>query len=92
MGNPKPIKTEGGAIRSALVAFPDGRLTWRIVDFCRAVNISRAQFYELQKVGRAPRTIREGRRPMVTPEAVQDWLRAREQPLRGAETTFPAAA
>lgn len=72
MDAPKP--PADAAPRGALLAFPDGRLTWHIADFCRAVNISRAQFYELQKAGRAPRTFREGRRPMLTPEAVRAWL------------------
>jgi predicted DNA-binding transcriptional regulator AlpA len=72
----KPIPD--GAPQGALLAFPDGRLTWTIADFCRSANISKATFYNMDKAGRAPRTFREGGRRLLTPEAAQAWLNKRQ--------------
>lgn len=71
---------KGTAPLGAVAAFPDGRLAWPIADFCKAVNISRSQWYELCRVGRAPQAVMVGRRPMVTPEAVRHWLAQLEAP------------
>jgi predicted DNA-binding transcriptional regulator AlpA len=56
------------------------KLALSITDFCRAHSISRATFYNLLKEGRAPHTMRVGRRRFVSAEAAADWRRRMERP------------
>jgi len=42
--------------------------------------LSRATFYNLEKIGQAPRIMRVGGRVMVSKEAAADWRRERETP------------
>lgn len=46
--------------------------------FCEAVNISKALFYELQKRGKAPLTVKVGRRTLITRGAFEAWIKELE--------------
>ena len=52
-----------------------------ITDFCKAHGISRAHFYNLRKIGKAPKTLVVGRRRLVADEAAVAWRRAMEEPV-----------
>ena len=47
-----------------------------IAQFCLAYGISRAMFYNLDKLGTAPATINVGRRRLITNAAEDTWLAA----------------
>ncbi len=49
-----------------------------IPEWCDANRISRGTFYNLQKQGIGPRIMRVGKRVLITPEANEEWRRARE--------------
>lgn len=49
-----------------------------INEFCVAHCISRAHFYNLKKIGKAPRTMQVGGRQLISEEAAADWRRACE--------------
>jgi predicted DNA-binding transcriptional regulator AlpA len=51
-------------------------LALTIPAFCKAHGISEAFFYQLAKEGRGPRTMRVGRRRLVSIEAAKDWRAA----------------
>lgn len=53
-------------------------LAFTIDEFCHAHRISRAHFYNLQKDGTAPRTMRLGSRVLISAESAADWRRERE--------------
>ena len=44
-----------------------------VEDFCNANGISQSFFYKLAKQGKAPRTMKVGRRTLVSSEAAQEW-------------------
>jgi len=46
--------------------------------FCKEHRISRAHFYNLDKLGLAPKTLRAGRRRLVSDEAAAEWRRLME--------------
>jgi hypothetical protein len=48
--------------------------------FCKAHDISRATFYNLKKLGKAPRSLIVGRRRLISTEAAAAWRRAMEEP------------
>ena len=51
-----------------------------IPEFCRSEKINRAFFYQLQKTGRAPRTMRHADGCIrISPEARKDWRHDRER-------------
>lgn len=41
--------------------------------FCETHSISRAMFYLLLKDGKGPRTMKVGRRTLISAEAAHDW-------------------
>jgi hypothetical protein len=47
-----------------------------IPEFCASHNISEAFYYELQKGGRGPRTMRVGRRRLISVEEAGRWREA----------------
>ena len=47
--------------------------------FCRRFGISRAFFYLLQKRGQGPRTMKLGRRVLISAEAAEEWRRQMER-------------
>jgi predicted DNA-binding transcriptional regulator AlpA len=51
---------------------------YNIVEFCQRHRLSRAAFYNLEKIGQAPRIMRVGSRVMISKEAAADWRRERE--------------
>lgn len=57
-----------------------------IVNFCKAHGISRAHFYNLAKRGPAPRTLKAGRRRLVSDEAAAEWRRLMEDPNEAQHT------
>ncbi len=52
---------------------PPPKLALSIPEFCQAHGISEAFYYELQKHGRGPRTMRVGRRRLISIEEAQRW-------------------
>jgi predicted DNA-binding transcriptional regulator AlpA len=52
-------------------------LALTIPEFCRSHGISQAFYYELQKDGRGPRTMRVGRRRLISVEEAQRWREKR---------------
>lgn len=51
---------------------------YSISQFCEAVGFSRGTFYNLAKIGKAPRVMRIGRRVVISAESVEQWRRATE--------------
>ena len=47
-----------------------------IPDFCKEHGISKSLFYKLMKDGKAPATIKLGKRRLVTIEGARQWLKA----------------
>jgi len=50
-----------------------------IAQFCDDHDISRTTFYELERTGKAPRTMKVGRRKLISQEAQADWRRTMEE-------------
>jgi len=44
-----------------------------ISNFCRNYGISRGTFYNLEKVGKAPRTLQLGRRRVIPVASIREW-------------------
>jgi predicted DNA-binding transcriptional regulator AlpA len=49
-----------------------------IDEWCRSHRLSRSTFYNLKKIGKAPRTINIGTAVRITDEADKEWSAARE--------------
>ena len=56
---------------------PPERLGYSIPEFCAAVGISVAFFYELRKVGTAPRTMILGTRQIISVDEAKSWCAER---------------
>jgi predicted DNA-binding transcriptional regulator AlpA len=56
---------------------PPERLGYSIPEFCAAIGISIAFFYELRKVGTAPRTMILGARHIITVDEAKRWCAER---------------
>jgi len=55
------------------------RLGYSITEFCKAVPVSRVEFYRMQKRGEAPAVCRIGKaRVVIRRETAEQWLRDRE--------------
>ena len=54
-------------------------LAQTVDEFCQAHRICRATFYNLQKLGRAPRVMKVGARTLISKEAAADWRRRMEE-------------
>jgi predicted DNA-binding transcriptional regulator AlpA len=50
-----------------------------VTEFCHSHGISRAMFYKLAKEGRAPKTVKVGRRTLVSADAAAQWRRNLEK-------------
>jgi hypothetical protein len=59
--------------RPKLVLPTEVKQALSIPEFCACHNISQAYYYELQKRGRGPRTMRVGRRRLISVEEAQRW-------------------
>jgi len=57
-------------------------LAFTIPQFCQAHGISRALFYILQREGRAPASMKVGRRRLIARESAEAWRRAMEEGSR----------
>ena len=54
------------------------RDAYSIQEFCERHCLSRASFYNLAKIGKAPRVLRVGQKVLVSREAAEQWRRDRE--------------
>ena len=61
---------------------PAERDVYSVSAFCTRHSISRDKFYELQREGQAPETIRIGNRQLVTRESAKRWRAAQERAER----------
>lgn len=57
---------------------PDDRNAMSIPEFCHRHRISRYCFYDLLKRGKAPRSMKVGRRRIISKEAAAEWRRQME--------------
>ena len=55
------------------------KLTFSIQEFCIAHSISRAMFYVLLNEGKAPITMKVGKRRLISIEAAELWRRQMEK-------------
>ena len=55
-----------------------GRKAYSIDEFCEAHGISRATYYNLKKVGKAPREMRVLTRKIISEESAAEWRRCME--------------
>lgn len=55
-----------------------GRKAYSIDEFCKAHGISRATFYNLRKIGKAPREMVVMARKIISEEAANEWRRNME--------------
>jgi hypothetical protein len=55
-----------------------------IADWCKHRGISRAKFYQLDKLGLAPKTYNIGKKRIISPVQDVEWLRQREAESAGA--------
>ena len=63
---------------------------YSIVEFCQRHGLSRGSFYNLEKIGQAPRVMRVGGRVMISKEAAADWRREREEAPAKTQAASPA--
>ena len=49
-----------------------------VEEFCRDHGFSKTLFYQLEKDGKAPRSMKIGRRRLITSEASAEWRKAME--------------
>jgi hypothetical protein len=52
--------------------------SFTIDEWCEHRRVSRPMFYKLKKLGKAPRLHNAGAKPLISPDADADWIRARE--------------
>jgi hypothetical protein len=57
---------------------PFEKLAFSIQEFCDLHDISRAHYYQLRKLGLAPREMDVHGRKLISTEAASDWRRERE--------------
>ena len=51
---------------------------YSVPGFCQAVGISKSLFYKLCQEGRGPKTLKVGRRTLVSKSAAAEWITALE--------------
>jgi hypothetical protein len=47
---------------------------YTIDEWCKHRRFSRSAYYRLREAGRAPKTYRNGNRPLISDEADREWL------------------
>lgn len=52
-----------------------------VSDFCQSNSISRSLFYKLLRQGKGPRTIKIGRRTLISVESAAEWRKSLESTL-----------
>ena len=70
---------------------PVTTLAFTIPLFCQVHHLSRSQYYELRKDGRAPVEMKIGRKKLVSHESAADWRRRMEAPSDPAPDRGPEA-
>ena len=55
-----------------------GERALSVGEFCRAYGIGRATYYRQHKLGQMPKTVRVGRRVLLTVAACEEWRVAME--------------
>ena len=64
---------------------PEQRV-YSVEEFCEAHGIGRSHFYILLRNNRGPKTMRLGRRRLISREAARDWRRQLETaPVQGVD-------
>jgi len=58
-------------------------MMFSVAKVCLEHAISRGLLYTLAKEGRGPKTVKLGRRTLVSHEAAEEWRRRMESPTRG---------
>ena len=66
------------------------KLTYTIPQFCDGANVSRTHFYDLLKKGLGPRTMKVGRRTLISAEAAAEWCRRMEDETSARVCTDPS--
>jgi hypothetical protein len=64
--------------------------SYTIEEFCKAERISRAMYYKLARMGKAPRHFNVGAAVRISPEARLEWRREREAETAHQENLTPA--
>jgi predicted DNA-binding transcriptional regulator AlpA len=54
------------------------RTAYSVPEWCKLNGFSRAHFYNLDKIGKAPRSFCAGKRRLISVEADIEWRRERE--------------
>jgi hypothetical protein len=54
------------------------RPSFTVESWCTTRGVSRSMFYKLKGVGKAPALHYVGNKPLISPEADEEWLRQRE--------------
>lgn len=55
------------------------KLAYTVPQFCGGFCLSRTHFYDLLKKGRGPRTMKVGRRTLISAESAAEWCRRMEE-------------
>ena len=66
------------------------KLAYTVPQFCDGFCLSRTHFYDLLKKGRGPRTMKVGRRTLISAEAAAEWCRRMEDETGAHACTAPA--
>jgi len=61
------------------ISAPTVRTAYSIEEFCEANRISRATYYNLRKVGKAPSEMKVMTRTLISIEAAEAWRRQMEK-------------
>ena len=93
-GSKKPPADLEWRVQSLIKKYADGRsmnyaqrfryntitqkYAFSIAEFCEAHDLCRATFYNLEKIGKAPRIMQVGKRRLISQEAAAEWRRDRE--------------
>jgi hypothetical protein len=71
---PQVTGRRSGKRKQSPVTVPtESKLALSISEFCATHNISEAFYFELQKLGRGPRTMSVGRRRLISLEEARRW-------------------
>ena len=62
-----------------------GKAAFSVAEFCREHGISRGLFYQLLKDGQGPKTMKLGRRTLISHEAAAEWRRRMEGATQAGE-------
>jgi len=60
-------------------AMAAGVLGYTVNEFCARFNISRSLFYKERREGRGPKTMKIGRRRLISPEAADEYRAGLEE-------------